>query len=78
MSAFDKLDRFHHSTPGYAVFTVVELGLAYLFITWAMDSGSWFDYLLALIFTVGFLQNLTKLIGSAMADRRRYRRLHRK
>ena len=75
---FDKLDRFHHSKTGYAVFAVVELGLAYIFISWAIDAGSWFDYLLALIFTVGFLQNLVKLIGSFLADRKRYKRLHRK
>jgi len=75
---FDKLDRFHHSKTGYAVFAVVELGLAYLFISWAIDDGSWFDYLLALIFMVGFLQNLAKLIGSFIAAHKRHKRLHRK
>lgn len=58
----DKLDKFHQTKTGYGVFAVVELLLAFLFITWAIDSGSWWDYLLALIFLVGFLQNIFKLV----------------
>lgn len=60
----DKLDKFHKTRTGYAVFALVELGLAYLFVSWAIDSGNLLDYLLTLVFTVGFLQNLVKLIGS--------------
>lgn len=60
----DKLDRFHQTRTGYGVFALVELGLAYLFISWAINSGSWIDYLLALVFTVGFLQNTFKWIST--------------
>jgi hypothetical protein len=74
---FDRLDRFHQSKVGYAVFALVELALAYLFVSWALDSGSWWDYLLVLIFTVGFLQNAAKLVGKIIADRKRHNRLHR-
>jgi hypothetical protein len=59
----NKLDRFHKTKLGYGLFALVELALAYLFISWAIDDGNWIDYLLALVFTVGFLQNLIKLIG---------------
>lgn len=70
----DKLDKFHKTRTGYAVFALVELALAYLFISWAIDSGNWIDYLLALVFTVGFLQNLSKFIGSFLRGKRQSRR----
>lgn len=59
----EKLDTFHKTRTGYAVFACIELALAYLFISWAIDSGNILDYLFALIFTVGFLQNVVRLIG---------------
>lgn len=70
----DKLDAFHKTRTGYAVFALIELGLAYLFISWSIDSGNWIDYLLALVFTVGFLQDLVKLIGTFVRGNRQGRR----
>ena len=70
----DKLDKFHKTRTGYAVFALIELALAYVFISWAIDSGSLLDYLLALVFTVGFLQNLIKLIGTFVRGNRQGRR----
>jgi len=67
---FEKLDAFHQTRLGYAVFAAIELALAYVFISWAIDGGSWFDYGLALIFTIGFLQNLSKLIGTFFNGKR--------
>ena len=67
----DKLDKFHQSTLGYAVFALVGLALAYLFITWAIDGGSWFDYFLTLVFMVVFLQNFVKFIGGLVYGKRR-------
>ena len=67
----DKLDKFHQSKLGYAVFALVGLALAYLFITWAIDGGSWFDYFLSLVFLVVFLQNSIKLIGVFLYGKRR-------
>lgn len=69
----NKLDKFHKTRTGYAVFALIELALAYVFISWAIDSGNWLDYLLALVFTVGFLQNLVKLIGSFVRGKRQNR-----
>jgi hypothetical protein len=66
---FEKLDAFHQTRTGYAVFAVIELALAYVFISWAIDGGSWFDYGLALIFTIGFLQNFIKLVGTFFRGR---------
>lgn len=70
----DKLDKFHQTKIGYAVFAVVELILAFIFINWAIDSGSWWDYLLALIFMVGFLQNVFKLVALAVHRPKSFRR----
>ena len=66
----DKLDKFHKTRAGYALFGLVELALAYVFIGWAIDSGSWLDYLFALLFTVGFLQNLTRLVMTFFRKKR--------
>lgn len=66
----DKLDKFHKTRTGYGLFALIELALAYVFISWAIDSGNWLDYLLALVFTVGFLQNFVKLIGSFIRGKR--------
>lgn len=58
------LDKFHKTRLGLMLFALVELALAYLFITWAIADGNWLDYLLALVFTVGFLQNFVKLVAT--------------
>ena len=66
----NKLDKFHKTRLGYGLFALVELALAYLFISWALDAGNWFDYLFALLFTVGFLQNLIHLTTLLLGKRR--------
>jgi hypothetical protein len=61
MKLLERLDRWHQTKKGLAVFAAVELILAYLFAIWAIDKGNLLDYLLAVVFTVGFLQNAIKL-----------------
>lgn len=58
----DKLDKFHKTRAGYTVFTLIEAGLTYLMVGLAIDRGSWWWYLLTLIFLVGCLQNLWHLV----------------
>lgn len=70
----DKLDKFHNSKPGYAVFALFGLVIAYVFVSFAIDTGNWFDYLIVLLAIVVFLQNLTKLIGSFINDRQKTKR----
>lgn len=70
----EKLDKFHKTRTGYAVFALIELALAYAFISWAIDSGNILDYLFALIFTVGFLQNFIKLVGTFIHGAKQSRR----
>lgn len=61
------LDRFHKTRLGYVVFGLIELALAYASISWAIDSGTWFAYLLAVIFLIGCLQNGLRLVLTFMA-----------
>lgn len=62
MNAVQQLDKFHKTRSGYLVFGLVELALAYLFASLAVNSGSLWEWALALILLVGFLQNILKLI----------------
>ena len=57
-----QFDKFHKTKTGYLVFGLVELALAYLFVSWAIDSGRILAYSLTIIFLVGGLQNLVKLV----------------
>ena len=59
-----KLDKFHKTKVGFLVFGFVELAIAYGFASLSIDRGNLWWYLLALIFLVGGLQNLTRLIKS--------------
>lgn len=58
-----KLHNWHQAKLGLLVFALVELALAYGFTSLAIDRGNLWDYLLTLIFLVGTLQNIFKLIG---------------
>ena len=61
---FNKLDKWHKTKLGLLIFALVELAITYVFVSLAIDKGSLWYYLLTLIFLVGTLQNLTRLIGS--------------
>ena len=67
---FNRLDKWHKTKPGLLVFALLELALAYGFVSLSIDRGNLFWYLLTLIFLVGFLQNLIKLIGKLFNGRR--------
>ena len=61
-----QLDKFHKTRGGYAIFGLVELGLAYLFGSLAINSGSLWQWALAIIFVVGTLQNFFKPIAGML------------
>lgn len=56
-----KFDKWHKTRLGLLIFALVELAIAYGFMSLSIDRGNFFWYLLTLIFLVGALQNLTKL-----------------
>lgn len=57
------LHRWHQTRFGLLIFGLVELGVAYGFASLAIDRGNLWWYLLALLFLVGALNNIVKLIG---------------
>lgn len=64
----NQLDKWHKTKLGYLTFAVVELAITYGFASLAIDRGNPLWYLLTLIFLVGTLQNLFKLIGSFISN----------
>jgi hypothetical protein len=62
----DNLNRWHQTKPGLLVFALLELALTYGFGSLAIDRGTFWWFLLALIFLLGSLQNLAKLIGKLL------------
>ncbi|HVX24501.1 MAG TPA: hypothetical protein VG992_04140 [Candidatus Saccharimonadales bacterium] len=60
----NKLDHWHKTRVGLAVFGVVELAIAYGFASLAIDRGNLWWYVLTLIFLVGALQNAAHFIGT--------------
>lgn len=47
---------------GLLLTIIIEAGLAYGFASWSIDSGSLFLYAVTLLFILGVVRNLTKLI----------------
>lgn len=66
-----QLDKFHHTKPGYLVFGLVELAIAYGFFSLSVDRGNLWWYLLTLVFLVGALRNIFSFIGAFFRGRRR-------
>jgi len=58
-----KLHKWHQTRLGLLVFGLAELAVAYGWVSLAIDRGNFLYYLLSLIFLIGSLQNLFKLIG---------------
>lgn len=57
-----KLHNWHQTKPGLLVFAVVELAIAYGFVSLSIDRGNLWYYILTIIFVVGFFQNVVKLV----------------
>ncbi len=58
----NKLDRWHKSSTGYAVFALLELGMSYVFASFTIDKGNPWDFIFAVLFLVGAIQNFVQLI----------------
>lgn len=61
-----QLHKWHQTRLGLLVFAAAELAITYGFAGLAIDRGNPLWYLLTLIFLIGVLQNLFKLIGSLL------------
>ena len=60
-------DNWHKTKLGYAVMGVLELVLAYVLGSRAIDTGSMWQYLLAVILFIGSLHNFYQLIRSVVS-----------
>lgn len=68
MTILNRLDAWHQTKAGLLVFGLVELAGAYIFASWAINSGSLLDYFLAIMLLVGFIQNFVKLTSKLMRN----------
>lgn len=71
LQAFQKFDAWHKTRLGRLFYGVAELAFAYVFVSLAIDRGNLLYYVLTLVFTVGGLQNLFKLIGLLVRDKQK-------
>lgn len=60
MTVFDRLHMWHQTKTGLLVFGLIELVGAYIFASWAIDSGSLIDWLLTVVLLIGALQNFVR------------------
>lgn len=56
----DRIDNFHKTKKGRLTFGIIELLAAYLFISLAIDSGSIWQYVAAVILIIGAINNLIR------------------
>jgi hypothetical protein len=71
MSAYDSWLAWHKSKVGLLIFGLAELALAYVFASWAIDTGSLLDWFLAIVLLVGGLQNIVRLIWKVLPHGRK-------
>ncbi|MEI7682886.1 MAG: hypothetical protein WCJ24_01125 [Candidatus Saccharibacteria bacterium] len=61
MKALQQFDNWHKTRQGHAIFAVIELALAYILGSRAIDTGSWWQYAFAFFFLIGSVQNLVHI-----------------
>ena len=68
MKIISQIDHWHKTKLGLLVFGLVELAIAYVFASLSIDRGNLFWYLLTVIFLVGAVRNLIRLISALKHD----------
>lgn len=56
-----QLDQWHQTSQGLITFGLIELVLAYIMGSRALDTGSWWEYLLTFLLLAGVVQNIVRL-----------------
>ncbi|MGH7142091.1 MAG: hypothetical protein ACREF5_01285 [Candidatus Saccharimonadales bacterium] len=59
-----KVTIWHKTKRGYLIFAIVELAIAYVIVTVAINVGNLWLYVLTVILLTGVIQNLVKLLGN--------------
>jgi hypothetical protein len=67
MSLVTAAHNWHQTKQGLLVFGLAELALGYVFVSWAIDSGSLIDWFLTIVLVVGALQNFYQLTKKLLA-----------
>jgi hypothetical protein len=62
MSKTKIFENWHETRVGLFVMGMFELGLAYIFASWSLDSGSWLDYFFTVLFLIGSIYNFVNVI----------------
>jgi predicted acyltransferase len=65
------IHNFHKTKKGYLVFALIEVALAYIFASIAIDTASMWAYLAAIIFAIGALLNFLNLFAEPDNSRRK-------
>lgn len=58
--------KWHNTKQGLLTFAVAELALAYVFASWAIDTGSLIDWFLAIMLLFGSVLNFSRLVARIM------------
>ncbi len=56
------IDKWHKTRKGWLLFGAFELILAYIIGSQAIDTGSWWQYLVTLILFIGAIQNFVSAV----------------
>jgi hypothetical protein len=67
----EAIDKFHKTRQGHLVFGLLELALAYVVASLAIDSGSLLQYLVTIILFVGAIQNFVSIFRSPKNEHKR-------
>ncbi len=62
----NQLDVWHKTKLGLLAFGLLELMITYAFVSLSIDRGNLLWYILSLVFLIGSLQNIFKLIGKIL------------
>jgi len=65
------IDNWHKTKLGHLTFGLVELLLAYLFVSLAINSGSLLEYAVTVILFAGAIQNFVGIFKTPKNDRKR-------
>ena len=65
------IDKWHKTRQGHIVFGLLELGLAYIIASLAIDTGSLLQYAVAIILFAGAIQNFVSIFRSPKNERTR-------
>jgi hypothetical protein len=69
---YQTIDRWHKTRTGYTIFGLVELVLAYILASLAINSGRLLEYALTFILAYGGARNLVKIFHAKKHEQRKH------